>query len=423
MPVYSVLFTKDPTARERLKLASEKDPEHITPGTSGDYVAKIQRALILLGATIDDSEIDQARYGPSTADAVLAFKASCSPPLLNYANQFDNITGIKTTRELDRLMVLFEKDHPAPPGPELASGTGEVQIGPVGAAGVALLKNYYQHCGMENLGYRHISTTNIRTFTSFEELLDLLLTRGSKHQVIVNHGNSFEGMMLHWAKGDSYSFGTGTNIKSFVRMADAIEAGTAKSSNPDYQDSVDTLKFMLGVDEKALERIANKFVAVRKKKFWIHIRACNLTTEMADLYLDAFGAEGLTYHEMYLVYVSVDPLKYSPGDSPANYPYSKNEEHRRARVFYDPFGELTSLAVMVAHHFTRQDRVFINAHAASRVEVFSNDQIHEWAETLIGKWTGTPGRFILPLLWADNERSWYCPFEWDRLLQTAIGRE
>jgi hypothetical protein len=422
MPVQSILFTGDPSVRDRLNQSLENDTAHITPGSSGEHVAKIQRALSLLGATINDNEVGHKQYGPSTANAVLAFKANCAPPLLNYANKLDNITGKKTTLELDRQIAIFEKEHPATPDPELASGAGEVQIGPVGARGVALLKNYYHHCGMENIGYRHISTANINTFTNFEELLDLLLTRSSKHQVIVNHGNSFEGMMLQWTKGDNYKFGTGKNIKFFSKISDAIEAGTAKSSNTDYQDSVDSLTFMLGVDEKTCVRIANKFVAVRKKEFWIHIRACNLTMELADLYLNAFGAEAVTYHEMYLVYVSIDPLKYSPGDSPANYPYSKNQENLRARVFYDPFGELTSLAVMVAHHFVRQNREFINAHASSRVETFSLDQIQQWAETLIGKWTGAPGRFILPLLWADNERSWYCPFEWDRLLQTAVGR-
>jgi peptidoglycan hydrolase-like protein with peptidoglycan-binding domain len=114
MPVQLMLFTSDPSVRDRLNQVLENDAAHIRPGSSGEYVAKIQRALSLLGATIDDNEVGQKQYGPSTASAVLAFKANCTPPLLNYANRLDNITGKKTTLELDRQIAEMEKDHPLP---------------------------------------------------------------------------------------------------------------------------------------------------------------------------------------------------------------------------------------------------------------------------------------------------------------------
>jgi hypothetical protein len=424
MPVQSQLFTSDASARDRLNQALDDDSKHITPGSAGEYVARIQRALALLGETIDDHERDQKQYGPSTANAVLAFKAGCSPPLLNYANRLDNITGKKTTGELDRQIADFEKNNPAPPDPETPSGIGDVQIGLVDPQQSLLLKNYYLHCGMENIGYRHIAIHSIRSFGTFEELLDVLLTRSNKHQVIVNHGNPDDGMILSWCKESSYVIGTGKNIKYFSKIADAIEAGTANRNNPDYQDSVDSLKFMLSIsDEKVILRIANKLVAIRKKQFWLHIRACNMRMDMADMYLDAFGADAITYHEINLLFAPIKPRKYAPGRSPADFPYSNNTERDRARIFNDPFGELTSLTVAVRHYYVRvQGASRVHVDAWSFVETLSNPQLQEWAETLIGKWTGAPGQFVLPLLWDNTERSWYCPFEWDQLLQTAFGR-
>jgi hypothetical protein len=145
--------------------------------------------------------------------------------------------------------------------------------------------------------------------------------------------------------------------------------------------------------------------------------------DMADMYLDAFSADAITYHEINLLFVPIKPRKYSPGRSPADFPYSNNTERDRARIFNDPFGELTSLTVAVRHYYVRvQGASRVHVDAWSFVETLSNPQLQEWAETLIGKWTGAPGQFVLPLLWDNTERSWYCPFEWDQLLQTAFGR-
>src|SRR5271169_1682823 len=129
MPVQSKLFTSDPQVRDRLNKALVSDPDHIVPGAVGDHVSKIQTALSILGkVAINSNEVDQELYGPTTADAVQAFKASCKPPLLNFKNSLDNITGKKTTRELDRQMQEFEKNNPAPPAPPPPAGTADVQI-------------------------------------------------------------------------------------------------------------------------------------------------------------------------------------------------------------------------------------------------------------------------------------------------------
>ena len=53
------------------------DAAHITPGSRGDHVGKIQKAVDAFGdQAISKSEIDAKTYGSSTAAAVLAYKKS-----------------------------------------------------------------------------------------------------------------------------------------------------------------------------------------------------------------------------------------------------------------------------------------------------------------------------------------------------------
>jgi hypothetical protein len=71
MGLTSKLFKGDP----RLEACLVSDPSHVTPGTSGPFVAKIQRALTEMGlGVISADEIQSERYGPSTANAVLGYK-------------------------------------------------------------------------------------------------------------------------------------------------------------------------------------------------------------------------------------------------------------------------------------------------------------------------------------------------------------
>jgi hypothetical protein len=67
MSLQSELFKSD----QQLEACLHVDTSHLTPGTVGEFVTKIQKALFILdGAVIDPSE--QGMYGPSTANAVLA---------------------------------------------------------------------------------------------------------------------------------------------------------------------------------------------------------------------------------------------------------------------------------------------------------------------------------------------------------------
>src|SRR5262245_20136959 len=71
MPLTSRHFKGD----DRLEQCLVSDPHHVTPGSRGPYVGKIQQALIMLGeALIVPDEIAGEFYGRTTARAVLTYK-------------------------------------------------------------------------------------------------------------------------------------------------------------------------------------------------------------------------------------------------------------------------------------------------------------------------------------------------------------
>jgi hypothetical protein len=102
MALQSQAFRGDP----RLEAAALFDSGHIVQGAIGPHVAKIQQALIFLdGASITSSELQRAAYGPSTANAVLAYKTKRSIINRAYQNAPDNIVGKLTIASLDREML------------------------------------------------------------------------------------------------------------------------------------------------------------------------------------------------------------------------------------------------------------------------------------------------------------------------------
>lgn len=88
------------------------DTAHVTPGTSGEHVRLIQRALVMLGdKTITTAEYVAGLYGPLTAAAVLAYKKRRSIINYSYQSQPDDIVGKMTIAALD-MDVLARQDRP-----------------------------------------------------------------------------------------------------------------------------------------------------------------------------------------------------------------------------------------------------------------------------------------------------------------------
>ncbi len=100
MALRSELFRDD----TRLQACLVQDSAHVTPGTVGTFVNRIQLALrIVDNAFIDETEFASGTYGPTTTLAVRAFKTSRN--ILNFAGQIDDVVGKKTIAALDDELV------------------------------------------------------------------------------------------------------------------------------------------------------------------------------------------------------------------------------------------------------------------------------------------------------------------------------
>lgn len=112
MALQSRLFRGD----ERLEACLLHDASHVTLGAVGDHVAKIQAALFLLdGSSVARAEWEAKRYGPSTAEAVLAYKRARNIINHAYQTEADNIVGKMTIASLDTGMFIRERTRFIPP--------------------------------------------------------------------------------------------------------------------------------------------------------------------------------------------------------------------------------------------------------------------------------------------------------------------
>jgi hypothetical protein len=105
MPLKSATFAGD----ERLEACLVEDRAHLTLGVQGEFVAKVQAALIFVDAVaITDQELETLTYGKSTAAAVLAFKKKRRIINRAYQQTEDDIVGKMTIRALDEELKVAE---------------------------------------------------------------------------------------------------------------------------------------------------------------------------------------------------------------------------------------------------------------------------------------------------------------------------
>ncbi len=94
---------------KRLAQCEVNNAAHVVPGDRGDHVRLIQIALgEIENAGIDASELSQTRYGPSTAQAVLAYKTKRRIINFSYQTSPDNIVGKMTIVSLDKDMLSLQ---------------------------------------------------------------------------------------------------------------------------------------------------------------------------------------------------------------------------------------------------------------------------------------------------------------------------
>jgi peptidoglycan hydrolase-like protein with peptidoglycan-binding domain len=113
MGLRSLLFTS-PQPDPRLEACLVEDSAHITPGSRGEHVEKIQTALNQLSAGPGRENFNllvDGIYGNATASAVVVHKNKRGI-LQPGQTTADNIVGKRTIRSLDDEMDILEREVP-----------------------------------------------------------------------------------------------------------------------------------------------------------------------------------------------------------------------------------------------------------------------------------------------------------------------
>lgn len=108
--VKSMLISQLFSSNGRLCACELVNEKHVQRGDKGEHVALIQYALVVIeNADIAESEMANASYGQSTADAVLGYKIRRKIINLSYQTKPDSVVGIMTIRALDVEIAAIEK--------------------------------------------------------------------------------------------------------------------------------------------------------------------------------------------------------------------------------------------------------------------------------------------------------------------------
>lgn len=103
------------SSNQRLQACAVSDPAHVVDGDTGEHVRLIQAALVGVdGADIASGERDGARYGASTAAAVLAYKTRRKIINHSYQSTANSIVGKMTIAQLDAEAADLESQSDAP---------------------------------------------------------------------------------------------------------------------------------------------------------------------------------------------------------------------------------------------------------------------------------------------------------------------
>ncbi|MBI3409429.1 MAG: hypothetical protein HY040_13895 [Planctomycetes bacterium] len=133
MPLFSQILKDDPA----LQACLVRDQAHVVPGVKGSHVAKIQKALLLLEqSNIQLIELQTKLYGPTTTEAVLAYKRKRRIINFSYQTTADNIVGKMTIARLDEDLLDMER-RVTPDHSDCGGGSGGGSGGGASAAGPA----------------------------------------------------------------------------------------------------------------------------------------------------------------------------------------------------------------------------------------------------------------------------------------------
>jgi hypothetical protein len=201
---------------------------------------------------------------------------------------------------------------------------------------------------------------------------------------------------------------TGRVIADLSGLADRAEKGPLQPNNAIDKVLLDGAARDMSVNRAVIIRVVNKLVLLRKKKFVIHLRACNMEDDvLVDAYRRAFGARMVTFHGCRLLFMQIKPEQMKPQFKVTDFSETGNEPRRRIRIFTDPIGLVPTLLIEI----TDVD-LHTNVKSIAIIErPMLPPHVQEWATMLIRQWKGSASEFVLPVMWQNDERTHHAPLE------------
>jgi len=417
-----------PGVQLRLNSCLSSDGAHIVPRSSGSEVLAIQNALKKIRAARPDLALPDITDNPgefrdTTVAAVHRYKDGgngARDRIVRPGQLLDDIVGRMTITQIDDDLLSLVRPVPPPqprPIPPPITNAANAFVGHMGPAEprAHLILEYYTKCGLETIGPAQIEVSSVSRFSTFEGLIEALISTTNIVNVVVNHGDAGSGLLIRLCPESQFRK-TGLVIGALRELADRRRKGPLNPSDPDTHLFLKRVMTLAQVSQQVVTRIVEKLDKLRKTPRIIHLRACNINTPfMAMQYKAAFGAIAITFHGTRIIFQTNDPG--IPADHrPVAEQFAKappNNQVHRIRLFEDPLGEFASMLIAMIVELDGNGDVK-REESFQLIDRKDVADVAGWAKVLIRRWREKKptGHFIIPIMWADeNETTFHCPLE------------
>jgi hypothetical protein len=271
--------------------------------------------------------------------------------------------------------------------------------------GANIVNDYYLFAHRDTDARRgHIETeAATRAFRTLDDLLDHILETPDQTHVIVAHGSPEQGLLIRFRRTSKLD-ATGPVLGGIADLVDAF----AQATRPLSDDKLNKVASATGLSPFEVRELVAKFARVQERKPILHFRGCNLgrnTGTLADL-KRVFGAVRITAPNCRMLYIRINPRAQS-ADSIARLAAHGNPDPKTRRRSFQP-PSTSSVGPLLIDVRDKDGHANVDSPQSFIVR---RAEVPTWAEFLLGRWEGTQGEFVLPILWEDTERSFHCPLE------------
>jgi hypothetical protein len=295
-----------------------------------------------------------------------------------------------------------------------------------------IIRSFYEHCGLEVVGPGRITTGDIVTFDTLEELIDQLKKPGQAYHVVVCHGDAKRGLLVPFTS-DTSANATGELIGKLGWKSQTITPEIARGpmisplSGPENIDpEINDMAIHMAVSYKAALGLILKLTTMPPLD--IEIRGCHLAEKPKPVkpkrgapatfpdplallrdYKTALRAMTVSAPDARMFYVSMVPGRPTPPHTIASLAKGPPGGKTRRRLFRDDKTPALNQAGPLILDVTDHDG-HTNVGAAGVMDVPAN--VIAWAVAIDGAWNGPAADgFVTQVIWDNEEKSYHTPFD------------